>query len=362
MHYLPTRIIYSDKAVRKGFIYLNALGKKALLVTGKSSAQKSGALADVLAVLDSLKIENVLYDKVEENPTLETVMEGAKLFALNNCDFVIGIGGGSPIDTAKAISLTSANNLDIEHIYDTASFKKVYPIVAIPTTAGTGTEVTQYSVLTDASKLKKAGFGHDLAFPSLALVDPAYTLSLPYSVTLNTAIDALSHLLEGLYSNKRMPMIYPLIYQGISLIYNNLRTVLNDLADIKGRDALMKASVYGGITISHTSTTLQHSIGYPLTSLFNVPHGLANGIVMKQVMELYYPAVEQELTELFTFLGINKPMFFDWLDSFELIFKGKITPEFIEEKIPEVLTSRNMANNPLTISAEDIRSLYQSLM
>jgi alcohol dehydrogenase class IV len=138
--------------------------------------------------------------------------------------------------------------------------------------------------------------------------------------------------------------------------------VLNDLADIKGRDALMKASVYGGITISHTSTTLQHSIGYPLTSLFNVPHGLANGIVMKQVMELYYPAVEQELTELFTFLGINKPMFFDWLDSFELIFKGKITPEFIEEKIPEVLTSRNMANNPLTISAEDIRSLYQSLM
>ena len=261
------------------------LGKKALLVTGKNSAQKCGALADVQKVLAELKIDSVLYDKVSENPVLETIIDGAEFFTKNNCDFLIGIGGGSPIDAAKAIALTAANKLDINSIYDTSAFKKTYPLVAIPTTSGTGTEATQYSVLTDAATQKKAGFGHDLAFPVLALVDPKYTLTLSQSVTLNTGIDALSHLLEGIYSNKRSPLLYPLICQGISLIYNNLSNVLDNPSDLDGRTALSQASLYGGITIAHTSTTLQHSIGYPLTSVLGVPHGLANGIVMQQIMD-----------------------------------------------------------------------------
>lgn len=362
MHYLPTRIIYGDKAVRNGFVYLNTLGKKALLVTGKNSARKCGAFDDVVNVLSGLKIEYVLFDCVCENPNLETVIQGAAIFKQNQCDFVIGIGGGSPIDAAKAIALTAANNLDIDHIYDTASFKKSYPIVAVPTTSGTGTEATQYSVLTDTALNKKAGFGHDLAFPALALVDPAYTLSLHRSVTLNTAIDALSHLLEGLYSNKRMPLLYPIIHRGVALIYQNLSLALDNLSEAKYRDALSQASLYGGITISHTSTTLQHSIGYPLTTAFNVPHGLANGIVMKQMLDLYYPYVKQELDDLFAYLGIDKNSFFAWLDSFEMRFEGALSQEFIDEKIPEVLASRNMANNPFSVSDKDIRSLFSSLI
>jgi len=361
MLYLPTRIIFGENAVRKGFVYLNQLGKKALIVTGKSSALKSGALDDVIAVLKGLKIEWVVFDKVEENPVLEIIVEGAAFFAANGCDFLIGIGGGSPIDAAKAIALTAANHLDKDNIYNTSTFKKTYPLVAVPTTAGTGTEVTQYSVLTDASTLKKAGFGHDLAFPVLALADPKYTLSLPVSVTLNTGIDALSHLLEGIYSNKRTPLIYPLIFKGIKLIYNNLSNVLHNPSDLAVRTALMQASLYGGITISHTSTTLQHSVGYPLTSVYNVPHGLANGIVMKQIMDLYYPVVKTELDELFSLLKISKSDFFNWLDSFNLTLEIALTPDFIEAKIPEVLASRNMANNPITVTDEDIRRIYNSL-
>jgi len=361
MHYLPTRVIFGEKAVRKAFVYLNPIGSKALLVTGKNSAKASGALDDVLNVLSTLKIEYHIFDKVTENPVLETILKGAEVFKQSSCNFLIGIGGGSPIDAAKAISLAAANNLDYEHIYDTAAFKQSYPLVAVPTTAGTGTEVTQYSVLTDAKTLKKAGFGHDLAFPALALVDPQYTLSLSGDTTLNTAIDALSHLLEGIYSNKRMLLIYPLIYKGIALIYSNLRRVLNNPSDLQGRTALMQASLYGGIAISHTSTTLQHSIGYPLTSCFNVPHGLANGIVMKQMMDLYYPYVSIELDDMFTYLGISKNDFYNWLDSFEMKFAGSLTDDFIDAKIPEVLASRNMANNPFTATADDIRNLYLSL-
>lgn len=361
MHYLPTRIIYGENAVRKGYVWLNSLGNKALLVTGKKSALKSGALDDVLTVLNGLKKQYVVFDEVEENPVLETVIKGAQVFAENQCDFLIGIGGGSPIDTAKAISLSAANNLDIGSIYDLTRFKQNYPLVSVPTTAGTGTEATQYSVLTDTATQKKAGFGHDLAFPTLALVDPKYTHSLPASVTLNTGIDALSHLLEGLYSNKRIPLIYPLIYQGIKLLLENLKPVLENLSYPEGRDALMRASLYGGITISHTSTTLQHSIGYPLTTVFGVPHGLSNGIVMRQMMDLYYPAVEKELNDLFHYLQISRNDFYQWLDALNMKFDMHLTDEFIEAKTPEVLASRNMANNPITATAEDIKRIYLSL-
>jgi alcohol dehydrogenase len=361
MHYLPTRIIYGDNAVRKGFVYLNQLGKKALLVTGKHSAKTSGALDDILMVLTSLKIDHTMFDRVEENPVLETVMAGTQAFTDDRCDFLVGIGGGSPIDTAKAIALVAANHLDVNNIYNLALFKQTYPVVAVPTTAGTGTEVTQYSVLTDAATRKKAGFGHDLAYPTLALVDPKYTLTLPTSITLNTAIDALSHLLEGIYSNKRTPLIYPIIFQGVSLILSNLTNALHNPDDKPGREALMRASLYGGIAISHTSTTLQHSLGYPLTSVYNIPHGLTNGIVMQQVMDLYYPYVKTELDSLFNYLNISRNGFSRWLDTLDLTTGVKLTSEFIETKIPEVMSSRNMANNPLEVSSEHIRLIYQSL-
>lgn len=361
MHYLPTRIIYGENAVRKGFVYLNRFGKKALLVTGKTSARQSGALDDILNVLNQLKIEAVSFDSVTENPTLETVMEGTDLFLANNCDFLIGIGGGSPIDSAKAISLTAANQLGKNEIYDLAKFKQNYPVVAVPTTAGTGTEATQFSVLTDAATQKKAGFGHDLAFPALSLVDPKYTLSLPANITLHTAIDSLSHLLEGIYSNQRNPLLYPLIFKGVQLIYSNLYKALHNPLLLMARDALMCASLYGGITISHTSTTLQHSIGYPLTSVYGVPHGLANGIVMQPIMELYYPAVKADLDDLFSYLRISREDFFLWLDGLQMSAGVSIPPEFIDAKIPEILASRNMANNPFEVTADAIRSILEQL-
>jgi len=361
MHYLPTRIIYGDKAVSQGSQYLKSLGKKALFVTGKSSALASGVQDDIISVLKQLQIEWVLFNRVQENPDLQTVMAGANVFTENGCDFLIGIGGGSPIDAAKAIALTAANHLDLDSIYNTALFKQTYPVVAVPTTAGTGTEATQYSVLTDAAAQKKAGFGHDLAYPVLALIDPKYTLTLSKKVTLNTGIDALSHLLEGIYSNKRMPLLYPLIYKGVSLIFKNLPKVLHNPSDLAARDALMRASLYGGITISHTSTTLQHSIGYPLTSVYNVPHGLANGIVMKAMLDLYYPYVSAELDDLFAYLSISRQDFYAWLDVFQMAAGVKISQDFIEAKIPEVLASRNMANNPFAVTAEDIRKIYLTL-
>ncbi len=361
MYYFPCRIFFADKALTRATEHLVRCGRKALIVTGKQSAILSGALDEVTAVLKAHKVSWHIFDHVNENPTIDTVLDGVTEFVINDCDFLIGIGGGSPIDAAKAISLTAANKLDKTNMYDTSLFTKSFPVVAIPTTSGTGTEATPYSVLTDPESQKKAGFGSELAFPALSIIEPRYTLSMSHAVTLNTGIDALSHLLEGIYSNRRNPILYPIIFSGIKSIYQNLPIVLNEPGNLKAREEMMRASLYGGMTIAYTSTTLQHSIGYPLTSVYGIPHGLANGVVMKGIMELYYPAVESELKELFHEMKISQMKFFEWIEAMQLSIGIKLTPDFMDAKIPEVLSSRNMSNNPFEISSEDIKKIYLDL-
>ena len=361
MFYVPTRISFAENALYRAKGQLFKLGKKALLVTGKNSAKKSGAQDAILATLKEGGLDWHIFDKVSENPSLEIVMAGARELLETNCDFLIGIGGGSPIDAAKAISLVAANHTRIEDIYKASLYTKAFPLVAVPTTSGTGTEVTPYSVLTDLKAGKKAGFGSELAFPHTAILEPAFTLSLSPEVTLHTGIDALSHLLEGLYSNKRNPIMYPMIYNGIKTIYTNLPKCMSHPNDLEARTEMMRASLYGGMVIAHASTTLQHSIGYPLTTEYGVPHGLANGIVMRSVMDLYYPAIKQELDSLFEYLKISRDQFYKWLEALQISLDFPISQSFIDNRLPEVLSSRNMANNPFEISAEDIRKIYHEL-
>ena len=361
MFYCPTRIIFARNAVQKAKDHIASLGKRALIVTGKNSAEQSGALADVISVLTESGISYVLFDSITENPSLDIVMEGKSVFLQNECDFVIGIGGGSPIDAAKAISLASANSLGRDELYNTSAFKKAYPVLAIPLTAGTGTEVTQYSVLSDPLTKKKAGFGSDLAFPVLAVLNPKYTLTLPPKVTLHTALDALSHLLEGLYSNQRSPVVYPFIYKGIASIMKFLPLVLSQRENYLAREELMRDALYGGMVIAQGSTTLQHSIGYPLTSFYNIPHGLANAMVMEDIMELYYPAVHQELDDLFSYLQISKDDFYAWLHSLPFERKIEFSNDFIDKAIPQIMSSRNMALNPLLVSEQQVRNLLENL-
>ncbi|HPV14311.1 MAG TPA: iron-containing alcohol dehydrogenase [Candidatus Cloacimonadota bacterium] len=357
MFYLPTKIVFKIEAVKLAALQIQSFGKKPLIVTGASSAIASGAQQDVKALFADYQI----YAEIKENPELDSIMRGAEVFTQSGCDFIIGIGGGSPLDAAKAISVAAANQLNLDQLYSTELFQKAYPIVAIPTTSGTGSEVTQFSVLNDNRSGKKAGWGHPLAFPRLAIVDPRYTLSLSAEVTKNTAIDALSHLLEGLYSANREPLCFPMIHKGMSLIIKNLPRTLKDPSNLEARCALSQASIYGGMTISQGSTSLQHSIGYPLTTVFKVPHGLANGIVMKQIMKLYKPAVHGLLEEAFGSFHFSIEDFFAWLDDLNLNADVQITEEFITQRVPEVMSSRNMLNNPLEVTAEQIADIFLSL-
>ncbi len=265
------------------------------------------------------------------------------------------------MDAAKAISIAAANDLKQEDLYRVELFRQAYPIVAIPTTAGTGSEVTQYSVLTDSATGRKAGWGHPLAFPQIAYIDPRYTISMSRELTINTGLDALSHLLEGLYSSKREAVIYPLIHTGIGDILQHLPLAVAEPTNMTARAALARASLYGGISIAQAGTTLQHSIGYPLTSTFGIPHGLANGIVMRQIMELYYPNVGKVLDDAFAAIGSSREGFYAWLEAILPPVKMDLDAAFIARSVPEVMTSRNMVNNPLRVVPEQVGNIYETL-
>lgn len=361
MYHLPTRVVFGSGALRENPALLKGFGKRALLVTGAKSAVSSGALRDCVAALDSHGISHLVFNGITENPELDSIIAGKDIMLDEGCDLVIGIGGGSPLDSAKAISLAAANGLSRKELYRTDLFSKAYPIVAIPTTTGTGSEVTQYAVLSDKETGRKAGWGHELAFPRLAFCDPGYTFSMSPEVTTNTGLDALSHLLEGLYSCKRDPLLYPLIHSGIKDIIRYLPIALAEPHNAGARWAMMRASLYGGITIAQAGTTLQHSIGYPLTSAFGTPHGLANAIVMRAVMELYYPYVQEELDSALASFGISRSAFFAWLDELLPPVSLHLDDAFIAKSVPEVMASRNMASNPMSVTPNQVRDIYLAI-
>jgi len=361
MYYLPTRVVFGEGALRDNAALLDGIGKKALLVTGARSAAASGALDDCVQALRMHGIGHTQYSWISENPELDSIIAGKDVMLAEGCDLVIGIGGGSPLDAAKAISIAAANKLPRDQLYQSALFAKAFPIIAIPTTSGTGSEVTQYAVLSDRLSGRKAGWGHPLAFPRLAFCDPAYTFSLNPEVTTNTGIDALSHLLEGIYSSQREPVIYPLIHTGIGDIMQYLPVVIQEPSNPIARARMMRASLYGGITIAQAGTTLQHSIGYPLTSRFGLPHGLANAVVMRAIMELYYPAVREPLDAAMANCGHGKDSFLAWLEGIVPQPELPLDDAFIAASVPEVMASRNMANNPIRVTADQIADIYKSI-
>ncbi len=361
-YYMPVRLFWGRDCLKNSIYPFSQLGKKALLVTGRRSAEKSGALADIKNVLKKNSVAVVHYSEVTENPEITTVQEAADLFKNEQCDFIVGIGGGSPIDAAKAVAVAVYNGLNAREVYQVDKIQGTVPLIAVPLTSGTGTEVTPFSVLSDEEKGNKAGFGHDAMFPLLSFCDPLYTLTVPPEVTRDTGLDALSHLLEGVFSAKRNPVTYPLIRQGVREILNGLETAVKNGSHEPSRTRLMMASLWGGMVIAQSGTTLQHAIGYPLTVEYGVSHGRANGLVLKQICELYEPFVSSELHKVF---GLETGAIMEDVKNFSAKFDLKGDLSVDETKISSmaerVMNARNMANNPCSVKQSEIEALYRSL-
>jgi alcohol dehydrogenase class IV len=355
---MPTRIIMGEECLSENFKLFSSLGKKAIIVTGKKSAKENGSFADVHNVLEKLDIEYKLINNIEANPAFESVETAARQHRDYNADFVIGIGGGSPLDAAKAIAVLLKNDLDKEDLF-ALKFEEVLPVVAVPTTAGTGSEVTQYSIITDTINKRKRSIATEKIFPKYAFLDARYMKKLPVSITVNTAFDALSHAVEG-YLSKRSVAVADFIAEESIRILGKVLTGLNiDDISSNDREELLYASMLAGQVIAHTGTTALHSIGYYLTVYKNIDHGKANALLFSEYLKFVNQAQAGKVDNVYKLMGLKGAGDFQQLID-KLVEKNeKVTGEELKEFAEFAMREKNITNTVPVPQSSDLESILK---
>ncbi len=277
--YIPTQLIFGCGEIRK-LATLQLPGKKAMIVISSgTSMRKYGYLEKVQDLLNNNNVESLVYDKILPNPIKAHVMEAAEICRKEHCDFVIGLGGGSSIDSAKAIATMACNTGDFWDYISGGSgkgqpVKKVLPIVAIPTTAGTGTEVDPWAVITNLERQEKIGFGCPLTFPAISIVDPELMLSLPAHLTAYQGFDAFFHAAEGYISTCATPISDLFALEAIRLLYKYLPVAVNDGRSLKARAKVAWASTLAGMSEATCGCVSQHAMEHAMSAFYpQLPHG-----------------------------------------------------------------------------------------
>lgn len=362
--YMPVTVYDEENCVINHANDMAQLGEKALIVTGKHSSKKNGALSDVTNVLGLHNVSYRIFDEIEENPSIETVMKARNIFASENIGFVIGIGGGSCIDAAKAIALMLANLDTAEDFLDKKTQKAAcLDVVAVPTTCGTGSEVTGVSVLTRHSKRTKGSIAHKI-YPTFALIDSKYLKSAQTSLIVNTSADALAHLIESYINTNACAYSKMFVHEGLrtwkaskNALLNLVKETPDDCSDILSDDDyrnLMRASTFAGMAIAHTGTSIPHGLSYPVTYELNIPHGKACAYFLAGYLKEAPEDVQKILLNLAGFDSIGQ--FRDFLIN---ICNLQVIPENIVNSSINMLVSNEakLKNCPYKIDKSVLRKI-----
>lgn len=301
--YMPTKVYEEVNCIENHLSDISEFGRVALVVTGSKSSKLNGSLSAVEKVLKKSDISYEIFDEIEENPSVETVMKAAKVGINIGAEFVIGVGGGSPLDASKAIAiLIGEKNTEAAILFDMKKNVNAVDVIAVPTTCGTGSEVTGVSVLTVHDKRTKMSLPHRI-FPKLALVDYSYLKSADRRVICNTAIDAMSHLVES-YLVKESTSYTEMIVEAGLRTWGRCVDALwgNRDFDDKDYERLMHAATLGGMSIAHTGTAIPHSLSYSITYELHVPHGVAVGYFLPGYI---YGAGDEVCGRLLSLMGFT---------------------------------------------------------
>ncbi|MDF2610910.1 MAG: alcohol dehydrogenase, class [Lachnospiraceae bacterium] len=361
-YYMPTKVIMGSECIVNNKEVFQELGSKAMIVTGAKSAKVNGSEQDVVTALKAVGIEYILYDKVMSNPTIECAYEGARLAKENGVNFIISIGGGSPMDAGKVIALLACQDIKEENLFSGKYENKILPMVHIPTTAGTGSEVTPFAVLTNNKAQTKMSIGTPLIFPTIAFLDAKYTKELSKTITINTAIDALSHAIEGMISNKSSELTNGLAEQSIKTITECIPSLNTGNLSMEEREKLLYASMVAGVVIAHTKTTAVHAMGYSLTYYHDIDHGRANGLLLGEFMTFTAKSEPELIRRILNAMNLNTIEDFNQILDQLLGEKETLTDEEIELYSEKCKDTGNMLNCPVRPSAKDIKHIYKASM
>ncbi len=352
-------------------------GKKALVVTDRNLTG-TGFLLRIQPLLRSEEIPYEIFDQVITEPTVDYVEKGLGVYRKEGCDFIIGLGGGSPIDTAKAIAVMATNSRSIQ---DYMGLDKIphpgVPLIAIPTTAGTGSEASIFSIITDTRRNVKMLIGSPFLLPRVALVDPLLSVSCPPELTAATGIDALTHAIEAYTSLKTQPMSDVFALSAIKFLSGNLRQAWANGANLEARALTMLGSFQAGVAFSNSSVALVHGMARPMGAYFHIPHGLSNAVLLAPVVEFSiignprkYADIARVMGERIEGLTVIEGARRALNAVREIIRDMKIPPlsalgvtkgeleKVVDRMAADAIASGSPNNNPRKASREEIIELY----
>ncbi len=376
---MPKSVLYGRNSLEKLGEQSKKLGKRAFIVTD-TIMEKLGYVEKCIQQLNKKSITVSTYNKVDAEPTNIHVLEALSLCKEEKCDFIIGIGGGSCIDAAKAVAVLYKNGGEVEDYVqkDIEIENNPLPLIAIPTTSGTGSEVTSVAVITNKKTDVKMMMKHPSFIPKVAIIDPVLTSSLPPQITVATGIDALCHAIEAYISKFSQPLTDVLALSAIESIMKYLRIAYEDGRNMEAREAMMIASLQAGIAFSNASVTLVHGMSRPVGALFHVPHGISNAILLPTVLEFTKTSAVKRLAKIGR--NLNKDLYSNSDEEVADYTIGEIKKLCYDLRIPnlkeygideiefenaiskmasDAIESGSPANNPRVPSYDEIKELYR---
>ena len=294
---IPNHTVVGTNVLGEAAPLLKKMGNKAFIVTGRHVAV-SDMMKQLTALLDENGIDCVIFDGITGEPTDTMIENGVEMLKSSGCDFIIGIGGGSPLDSAKAIAAMTVNEGSIADYNGKEITGEILPLAAIPTTAGTGSEATKFTVITDSEKGIKMLLKGDVLVPKLAIVDSSFTVGAPKSVTSATGLDALTHAVEAYTSRKAFSMTDTLAVSAVKRIMKYLPIAYREPDNSLAREQMSIAALEAGICINNSSVTIVHGMSRPIGALFHVPHGMSNAMLLKECLSFAVSGVYEKFANL----------------------------------------------------------------
>ena len=374
--FVAPEFIYGPGARLLAGNFILKLGVSKVMIVSDPGVKQAGWVDQILGSLKQENIKFTCFDEVSPNPRDYQVMQGAEVFLRENCEAIVAVGGGSPMDLAKGVGVVASNQ---KHVLEFEGIDRVDtpspPLICIPTTAGSSADVSQFAIINDTDRMVKIAIVSKAVVPDMALIDPETTLTMDRELTAATAMDALTHAVEAYVSRAAFSITDSHALQAIRMINENLLHAVDNPEQIDYRDRLMLASLHAGLAFSNAILGAVHAMAHSLGGLMDFPHGLCNALLLSHVISFNFDAAPDKYTRIARVLGIEtQGMHPDQVREelsrhiFDLHYRAGLTEPFgalglQENSIPELaskaLNDPCMTTNPKDMSISDVQEIFR---
>ncbi|WP_424356506.1 alcohol dehydrogenase-like regulatory protein ErcA [Methanocella sp. MCL-LM] len=374
--FVSPEFVFGSGALHLAGRYAKNFGANKVFVVSDKNVIDAGWTEKVIESLEEEDLSCTVFSNVTPNPRAEEVMQGVDLYKREDCDVIVAVGGGSPIDCAKGIGIVSTNGRNVMEFEGVDQIPVPGPpLICIPTTAGSSADVSQFAIITEVSTHRKAALVSKMLVPDTSLIDPDTTVTMPKNLTANTGLDALTHSIEAYVSNASSPITDLFALNAVSLITPNLPEVIRNPDNKEYRGKMMLGSLEAGLAFSNASLGATHAMAHSLGGVEDLPHGESNSLLLRHVMEFNYDTVPQRYERIGEAMGLNlagldhtgkKTVVLEAVASLieacgrkETLGQLGVRQEHLPELARQALKDACMVTNPRPMSLKDVETIYE---